>query len=63
MTPGIGIGPGIQGFQVGFGFVARCGVGLGFGYGVGNGIAQDENRRYFNIDNPFFVRGSGKIPF
>ncbi|XP_057446442.1 uncharacterized protein LOC130738473 [Lotus japonicus] len=56
---GVGIGPGIPGFQVGFGVGAGCGVGLGFGYGVGKGIAQDENRRYSNVGNPF--RGSGKI--
>ncbi|RDX69379.1 hypothetical protein CR513_51514 [Mucuna pruriens] len=56
---GVGVGPGIPGFQVGFGFGAGCGVGLGFGYGVGKGIAQDENRRYSNVGNPF--RGSGSI--
>ncbi|KAL2334486.1 hypothetical protein Fmac_015699 [Flemingia macrophylla] len=56
---GVGFGPGIPGFQVGFGVGAGCGVGLGFGYGVGKGIAQDENRRYSNVGNPF--RGSGSI--
>lgn len=59
LTPGVGIGPGIPGFQVGFGFGAGCGVGLGFGYGLGKGIAQDENKRYTNVGNPF--RGSGNI--
>ncbi|KAG4991748.1 hypothetical protein JHK87_025205 [Glycine soja] len=55
----VGVGPGIPGFQVGFGFGAGCGVGLGFGYGVGKGIAQDDNKRYSNVGNPF--RGSRSI--
>lgn len=59
LTPGVGLGPGIPGMQVGFGFGAGCGVGLGFGYGVGKGIAQDEYRKYSNVGNPF--RGSGSI--
>ncbi|OIV90707.1 hypothetical protein TanjilG_15093 [Lupinus angustifolius] len=57
---GVGFGPGIPGFQVGVGFGAGCGVGLGFGYGVGKGIAQDVNRRYSNVANPF--PPSVKIP-
>ena len=59
LTPGVGFGPGIPGFQVGFVFGAGCGVGFGFGYGVGKGIAQDENKRYSNVGNPF--RGSRSI--
>lgn len=48
---GVGLGPGIPGFQIGVGFGAGCGVGLGFGYGAGRGIAYDENRRYSNVGN------------
>ncbi|XP_047175695.1 glycine-rich cell wall structural protein 1 [Vigna umbellata] len=56
---GVGFGPGIPGLQVGFGFGAGCGVGLGFGYGMGKGIAQDENKKYSNVGNPF--RGARSI--
>ncbi|XP_028798125.1 ATP-dependent RNA helicase glh-2 [Neltuma alba] len=57
---GVGLGPGIPGLQIGYGFGAGCGVGIGFGYGVGRGIAQDENKRYSNVGNPF--RNSGNVP-
>lgn len=57
MTPGVGIGPGIPGLQLGAGFGAGCGVGAGFGYGMGKGVAHDDVRRYSNVGRPSLENG------